>query len=79
MEDRELVPLSFFEDGSRESLAARDRFGIEGGSFCAILIGKDGTGKFRSPVPVRPGTLFELIDAMPMRRRERRERGGHRG
>ena len=44
------------------------------GEFAAILVGKDGTEKFRSDEPVRPETLFGLIDAMPMRRREVRDR-----
>ncbi len=56
--------------------AARKRFQIEAGRFTAILVGKDGTVKHRAHTPVTPENLYALIDAMPMRRREMRERGG---
>ena len=39
-----------------------------------MLVGKDGGEKFRSTEPVRPQDLFDRIDAMPLRRREARER-----
>ena len=35
-----------------------------------ILIGKDGGVKLRRPAPISAGTLFQTIDAMPMRRQE---------
>ncbi|MFS4416272.1 DUF4174 domain-containing protein [Maribacter sp. 2307ULW6-5] len=35
-----------------------------------VLIGKDGTKKMERPFPVRPKDIFNLIDAMPMRRAE---------
>lgn len=38
--------------------------------FTLILIGKDGTEKLRSQKAVEVETLFETIDAMPMRIRE---------
>ena len=41
-----------------------------------MLVGKDGTVKHRSGEPVEPDELYALIDEMPMRRREMRERGG---
>jgi len=56
--------------------AVRKRFQIEAGHFTAILVGKDGTVKHRTNTPVTPENLYALIDAMPMRRREMRERGG---
>jgi hypothetical protein len=37
-------------------------------------IGKDGGVKLRSAEPVAAGDFFALIDTMPMRRREMRER-----
>jgi len=41
-----------------------------------VLVGKDGTVAHRSGEPVEPEYLYALIDEMPIRRREMRERGG---
>jgi len=38
--------------------------------FLFVLIGKDGTVKYKSTKPVSVDQLTSLIDAMPMRRRE---------
>jgi hypothetical protein len=38
--------------------------------FKLILIGKDGTAKFSSEEQVTPEKIYEIIDAMPMRKRE---------
>lgn len=40
--------------------------------FEAVLVGKDGGEKLRSPEPLTPERLFETIDAMPLRLQERR-------
>ena len=53
-----------------------ERYGVESGRFAAVLVGKDGTVKHYSGEPVEPEDLYALIDQMPMRRREVRERGG---
>jgi len=59
------------------SAEARQRLDIRQGAFVVVLVGKDGSVKFRSDRPVRPEHIFDLIDAMPMRREEmRRQRGG---
>lgn len=81
--ERDLLRGDLFEDGtgslggspvsSGEATAARERFGVESGTFAALLVGKDGTVKNRSSEPVGPGGIFALVDAMPMRRRELRE------
>ncbi len=42
--------------------------------FTVVLIGKDGTEKERFSEPVKPASLFSIIDQMPMRRREMKER-----
>lgn len=42
-------------------------------SFLVVLVGKDGTEKLRRTEMLSAETLFETIDAMPMRRREMRE------
>jgi len=39
-----------------------------------ILIGKDGELKLRKELPVELSEIFSVIDAMPMRQREMRER-----
>ncbi|WP_159712026.1 DUF4174 domain-containing protein [Geminicoccus flavidas] len=39
--------------------------------FTALLVGKDGGVKWRANRPAWQGELFGLIDAMPMRRKER--------
>jgi hypothetical protein len=65
-------------DGTRAKDLAnaklRARYGVAGDGFAAILVGKDGTEKLRRSQPIAARTLFETIDAMPMRRREIRER-----
>jgi hypothetical protein len=43
-------------------------------AFAVILVGKDGTRKLVSDQAVDAPTLFALIDSMPMRQREMRER-----
>lgn len=48
------------------------RFGAE--AFSVILIGKDGGEKLRRPTPLSPEELFAIVEAMPMRRAEMRER-----
>ena len=53
--------------------ALRQRYRITGDSFAAILVGKDGTEKLRHDGTIPAATLFQTIDAMPMRRREMRE------
>ena len=42
--------------------------------FAILLIGKDGTEKLRAREVVPPQRIFRLIDSMPMRQREMRER-----
>ena len=84
--ERDLVRGGFFEDGTGsfdgrpvspgEAEAARGRFGVEPGRFVALLVGKDGTVKRRFHEPVGPDDLYDIVDSMPMRRREMRERGG---
>lgn len=50
----------------------RRAYGVADG-FEALLVGRDGGVKLRSPEPVSPEELFERIDEMPLRRRELRE------
>ena len=57
-----------------DAQALRRRFDLAPGVFQVLLIGKDGGEKLRSATPVDAGTLFPLIDAMPMRRSEMQRR-----
>ncbi|MDI1249127.1 MAG: DUF4174 domain-containing protein [Lacunisphaera sp.] len=43
-------------------------------AFSVVLIGKDGGEKLRQTTPLAPADLFALVDAMPMRQAEIRER-----
>ena len=80
-EERDLVlydlPLEMPEDGSlsaKEASAARKRFHIAPADFTVILLGKDGGEKLRDHSPVPAQKLFDLIDSMPMRQDEMRQR-----
>ena len=50
-----------------------DRFDVPADSFRVVLVGKDGTEKRRDAEPVTARSVFDTIDAMPMRQREMRE------
>jgi len=54
----------------------RDRFDVAPGAFRVVLVGKDGTEKRRDAEPVTARSIFDTIDAMPMRQREMRESSG---
>ncbi|WP_263786463.1 DUF4174 domain-containing protein [Salinibacter grassmerensis] len=54
----------------------RDRFDVPEDAFRVVLVGKDGTEKRRDPEPVTARSIFDTIDAMPMRQREMREQDG---
>ncbi len=55
--------------------ALRRRYGVAVGEAAALLVGKDGGVKLRQPHAFKASTLFETIDAMPMRRQEMKSRG----
>ncbi len=57
-----------------EARELRQRFRVMPDDAVVILVGKDGGEKARSESPDLAG-LFALIDGMPMRRAEMRERG----
>ena len=46
------------------------KYYVQAGSFTIILLGKDGTEKFRTDKIFLPQKLFAIIDAMPMRQAE---------
>lgn len=53
-----------------------ERFDVPADAFRVVLVGKDGTEKRRNAEPVTTRSIFDTIDAMPMRQREMREGGG---
>ena len=82
--ERELLIGEILETGSSQFAGAhlqpqsaeslRRRFSIRNGIFTIILIGKDGGAKLRREGPVQAAEIFALIDSMPMRQQEMRER-----
>ena len=69
--------VSFIGKSSNPVLSAdrlRDRYNKEEHEFRYILIGKDGGVKLNKKEFVPNEELYSLIDAMPMRQREMRER-----
>ena len=46
------------------------KLSVNEGIFTVVLIGKDGTEKFRTASLLLPQKLFAVIDAMPMRQSE---------
>ena len=46
------------------------KYAVKEEIFMVLLIGKDGTEKFRTVELLLPQKLFALIDAMPMRQAE---------
>ncbi|MFP4227281.1 MAG: DUF4174 domain-containing protein [Salinivenus sp.] len=52
-----------------------DQFDVPEDAYRVVLVGKDGTEKRREAEPIPVRSLFETIDAMPMRQREMREDG----
>ena len=50
----------------------RSEFDVEPGTTTFVLVGKDGTEKLRKN-EIDLGEIFEVIDAMPMRKREMKE------
>lgn len=63
---------SFTSQAEQNSL--RQRFNIKTQLFTVVLLGKDGGEKFRSSTPVTMERLAALIDSMPMRQQELRQR-----
>lgn len=62
--DERQIKVLHSNNGIREELNLNPKF------VGLILIGKDGGIKLKKPYVVQPGSLFSLIDGMPMRRAE---------
>ena len=84
LQDRDMLVFRIFESGT--SYAARQkmslenaeslrrRFKVPSGEIHQILIGKDGGVKLTGDEKTTLQSVFDLIDTMPMRRQEMRER-----
>jgi hypothetical protein len=83
--DRDLIVIRAFETGglptdtpslsSDDAAALRRRFGVQKNRFTVILIGKDGGVKMVREGQVTLQKIFDLIDSMPMRQQEIRQKG----
>jgi len=82
--DRDLVIFEILESAAssmnNESIdfetacLLREKFGILRDEFTVILIGKDGGVKLNRKKQTQLGDIFALIDVMPMRQEEMRQR-----
>lgn len=81
--DRDLIVFHLMGDGksrvgeamvsSQDTESLRRRFRVAAEEFRVVLVGKDGTVKLSESVVKLPD-IFALIDSMPMRQREMREK-----
>lgn len=60
--------------GYRDDAAMRQRVRVAQRGFAVVLIGKDGGVKVRRTEPVSSKELYRIIDAMPMRKAEQRDK-----
>lgn len=84
LQDRDLKMFRLFAQGQfcfgdqplsiAATRALYRKYETEEGNFAVILIGKDGTEKLRTSEVLKLEKLFSVIDAMPMRQREMRQR-----
>ena len=82
--DRDLIVFKIFEIGpsfmnttqlgSDMAEDIRKQFKASPGLFTVILVGKDGGVKLRRNTQVKLKDIFALIDAMPMRQEEIRQK-----
>lgn len=83
--DRDLVIFEILESGSsrmdtthidpRTAASLREHFDIQPKTFMLILLGKDGGIKLKRNDRVKLEEIFSLIDSMPMRKDEMRQKG----
>ena len=86
VDERDLVPVRVpsspdkdppFDVMPSDAQALRERFDVAPDTFRVVLIGKDGGEKLRLDEVPDLDAVFALIDGMPMRRAEIRERAAH--
>lgn len=86
MRDRELLVFTILPEdvidpnekvlGKETADKLRQKYRVSVDEFAVILIGKDGGQKLRESDLLTTDQLFGIIDQMPMRRREMREKPG---
>jgi hypothetical protein len=84
IQDRDMVIIEAFASGvvqiNNEAVKdanageLRRRFAVTDEAFTAVLIGKDGGVKLRQTGRLDLNRIFALIDSMPMRRQEMRQK-----
>jgi len=52
----------------------REKFGVDRGDYAVILVGKDGGTKLKRQGRTALKDIFALIDSMPMRQEEMRQK-----
>jgi hypothetical protein len=82
--DRDLVVFEIFDSdpsrvnnapiGSETARLLREKFSVDREEFNVILIGKDGGVKLNRNDQTNLNEIFALIDSMPMRREEMRQK-----
>ena len=82
--DRDLVIFEILESGTSRmdtsdldpqvAQSLRDKFDVSPGRFALVLVGKDGSVKLNRHEQTRLEDIFALIDAMPMRMQEMRQK-----
>lgn len=85
VEDRDLVIFEILDSGAskmnsselepQKAASFRKRFKIPENTFAVILLGKDGGIKLKRNDHVQLDEIFRLIDSMPMRQEEMRQKG----
>ena len=84
IKERDLVVYRLYTDhwlapgnqliGKKDAKAIYNTYDIDPNTFSVLLIGKDGGVKMRKDDIISTREIFQLIDSMPMRRQEVRER-----
>lgn len=84
VQDRDLVVFEIIESGPsfmnttrldvQMAATLRKQFDVSPGRFTVILVGKDGGVKLKRHTRIKLNDIFALIDAMPMRQEEMRQK-----
>ena len=82
--ERDLTRFDVLESGdskigdaalvASDAQSLRKQFHIRNGAFRVLLVGKDGHTAYSSGKPATAKSLFDLIDSMPMRQQEIKNR-----
>lgn len=84
IDDRDMLIFRIFESGpswvadkplpKSGAASLRRQFGLGADRFTVVLVGKDGGVKMSKQDNVDLQAIFNLIDSMPMRQQEKREK-----